>query len=276
MNNAVQIAVAGAKLHGVCVGGLHGIASTTGAIGFWAREIARSGLVGVVCSQSPELVAPYGTSQALLGTNPIAFGFPRTSSSGVTSSVVIDVATSAIAFYSVVAAKATGDSLPPGCAIDASGAPTTNPHDVAPPSGGALLPFGGALGSHKGSALSLAIELLAVLAGGAGTDKWQAENWGNLVIAIDPARFAGSSSRAFAERVNEVSMRIERAAPTTYGTHEVPRVFLPGQRGDELEAACFRDGVVPIAAPVWEALQQAVRETGSSNSSVLSSDVPRL
>ena len=39
---------------------------------FWARRLAERGLVGVVLSQSPEYVAPHGSSQALFGTNPIA------------------------------------------------------------------------------------------------------------------------------------------------------------------------------------------------------------
>ena len=39
---------------------------------FWARRLAERGLVGVVLSQSPEYVAPHGSSQALFGTNPVA------------------------------------------------------------------------------------------------------------------------------------------------------------------------------------------------------------
>lgn len=34
--------------------------------------MAREGLVGIVLSQSPEYVAPHGSSQAVCGTNPFA------------------------------------------------------------------------------------------------------------------------------------------------------------------------------------------------------------
>jgi LDH2 family malate/lactate/ureidoglycolate dehydrogenase len=258
MCEATRVAVGNARQHGICIGGLHGVASTTGAIGFWAREISRSGLVGIVCSQSPELVAPHGSALALLGTNPIAFGFPRQHLDGHLSTLVIDVATSAIAFYAVVAAKAAGEQLPLGVAINDTGQLTTLPAEVAPPDHGALLPFGGTLGSHKGSALALAVELLAVLAGGAGINKWTAANWGNLLIAIDPARLLEGSHdhRAFAVRVNEVASRIE-CAPTRPGSTQ-PHVLLPGQRGDEAEAACLRSGFVPMAESLWKNLQLQV------------------
>jgi LDH2 family malate/lactate/ureidoglycolate dehydrogenase len=158
--------------------------------------------------------------------------------------------------------------------LDASGQPTTNPADVAPPDRGALLPFGGALGAHKGSALSLAVELLGVLAGGAGVDKWTAANWGNLIIAVDPARFLspGLDPRPFAARVNDVAARIESAPPapehssaassdpattSNAGFGMRARVLLPGQRGDESEAACLRDGTVEISVSLWSALQAA-------------------
>ena len=42
--------------------------------------------------------------------------------------------------------------------------------------------------SHKGSALALLVELLAGAAVGAAVeDKMSEKNWGNLVVAVDPA-----------------------------------------------------------------------------------------
>jgi delta1-piperideine-2-carboxylate reductase len=54
-----------------------------------------------------------------------------------------------------------GERLAPGMGVDSLGQPTTDPKAVL--EGGALLPFGG----HKGSALSMMVELLAAaLTGG--------------------------------------------------------------------------------------------------------------
>lgn len=50
--------------------------------------------------------------------------------------------------------RRAGKPLPEGWAIDADGLPTTDPETAL---GGAMLPFGG----HKGSAISIMIELLA-------------------------------------------------------------------------------------------------------------------
>jgi LDH2 family malate/lactate/ureidoglycolate dehydrogenase len=41
---------------------------------YWVDRMARQGLIGIALSQSPEYVAPHGSSQAVFGTNPIAVG----------------------------------------------------------------------------------------------------------------------------------------------------------------------------------------------------------
>ena len=167
-----------------------------------------------------------------------------------------------MALYAVVAARSAGENLPTGVAVDALGSPTTDPTQVDPPNRGALLPFGGVLGSHKGSALALAVELLGVLAGGAGVDKWASGNWGNLVIAIDPARLMppDGDHRSFALRVDEAVTRIENAPPSDGSS----RVLLPGQRGDELEAECIRDDCVPMSETLWAALSQTAANAGGA------------
>jgi LDH2 family malate/lactate/ureidoglycolate dehydrogenase len=53
--------------------------------------------------------------------------------------------------------KREGKEVPPGCAIDAQGNPTTDPSKVA-----AILP----MAQHKGFGLALVIELLSALTGG--------------------------------------------------------------------------------------------------------------
>ncbi len=51
MRRAVDLAIAKAKVSGVSVLGVTNYASATGALGVWGREIARSGLIGIVMSQ---------------------------------------------------------------------------------------------------------------------------------------------------------------------------------------------------------------------------------
>jgi delta1-piperideine-2-carboxylate reductase len=96
------------------------------------------------------IVAPHGGNRRLMGTNPIAFGWPRAGQ----RPFVFDFATSVVARGEIELMGRAGKSLPPGWAIDADGEPTLDPAQAL---AGALLPFGG----HKGSALSMMVELIA-------------------------------------------------------------------------------------------------------------------
>jgi len=161
------------------------------------EAVARHGLVGLACTPSHGWVAPAGGRKPLFGTNPIAFGWPRPGK----APFVFDFATSAAARGEIELHRRAGKPLPEGWGIDSGGSPTTSPEAVL---AGAMLPFGG----HKGSNIAAMIELIAgpmigdmtsaeslALDGGAGT----APRGGELVIAIDPARFAGEKAAARAQ-----------------------------------------------------------------------------
>lgn len=86
--------------------------------------------------------------------------------------------------------------------------------------------------SHKGSHLALLVELLTGgLACGAMTQKAAAENWANLVIALDPALLGPAAG--FRSRVTALLEAVKAATPIPDG----PGVWLPGERGD----ACAGD-----------------------------------
>jgi len=112
--------------------------------------LADRGLVGIACTAYMPMVAPAGSKEALFGTNPISFAWPRPGH----SPVVYDMATAAMAMGDVQIAARDGRSVPPGTGLDADGQPSTDPAAIAK---GVLLPFGG----YKGSAIALMVELLA-------------------------------------------------------------------------------------------------------------------
>lgn len=164
------------------------------------EPFAREGLVALSFVNSMTCVVPHGGRRPLFGTNPIAFAAPRLSG----EPLVFDLATSAIAHGDVQIAAREGQLLPEGYGVDAEGQPTRDPRAIL--AGGALLPFGG----HKGSALSMMVELLAAaLTGGNFSFEfdWSAHPgaqtpWtGQLLIVIDPDRGA---VRSFAERCEEL------------------------------------------------------------------------
>ncbi|WP_209424704.1 Ldh family oxidoreductase [Pararhodobacter sp. SW119] len=156
----------------------------------WAEveAVTAQSLACMAMCPSYATVAPAGGTTALLGTNPFAFGWPRAGG----DPYVFDFATSVAARGEIELYRRAGKRLPEGWALDADGAPTTDP---AAALAGAMLPFGG----HKGSAISTMIELLAGVMIGDLTSQAAldhlgtttlAPKHGELILAFAPDRFA--------------------------------------------------------------------------------------
>ena len=121
----VDIAISKVKEHGVAVVTGNNYSSATGAMGYWAKKITDAGYIGIIMSQCPEMVAPYGSCEPIFGTNPIAIGIPTSP-----RAQILDMATSAEAWFGLVTAKAEGRSIPADIAYDREGLPTTSPGEA--------------------------------------------------------------------------------------------------------------------------------------------------
>lgn len=167
------------------------------------EAITDQGLVALACNPSHAWVAPAGGNRPLLGTNPLAFGWPRPNGQ---PPFIFDFATSAIARGDIELHHRENKPIPEGWGIDRLGQHSQNPADVLD---GALLTFGG----HKGSALSIMIELIAgPLIGdltsaeslayddGAGASPYH----GELILAMDPERFLGSTLENYMARAEDL------------------------------------------------------------------------
>ena len=159
-------------------------------MGLVVARLAEAGLVGLMVANTPAAMAPAGGRRALLGTNPIACAFPMTGA----DPVVIDLSLSTVARGRIVQARARGEAIAAGWALDAAGEPTTDPEAAL---AGTLLPLGGA----KGAALALMIEALAAGLTGAryafeASSFLDAEGGppatGQMLLAIDPAATGGT------------------------------------------------------------------------------------
>jgi len=114
-----------------------------GVAGHPCEDLARNGLISFVYGNSPKAIAPTGSKEKVLGTNPIAFGAPLEG-----DPLIIDFAVSTVARGKILAARQQGQAIPEGWAIGPDGKPTTDPDTALH---GAMLPIGGA----KGAALAL-------------------------------------------------------------------------------------------------------------------------
>jgi len=133
-------------------------------------------------------MAPWGGTDLLLGTNPIAVAIPA----GEEPAVVLDIATSVVSYGTVKAHKLQHKPMPDGWMIDKrDGAPLNDPGRSAE---GLLLPVGG----YKGSGLAIVLGLLAGPLNGAAfgrdvidfnTDQDSVTNTGHFILALDISRF---------------------------------------------------------------------------------------
>lgn len=205
------------------------------------EPLTDAGLVALACTPSHAWVAPAGGTKPLFGTNPIAFGWPRVG----LPPFIFDMATSAAARGEIQLHRRQNAPIPEGWGIDAAGNPSTDAQAVLD---GAMLTFGG----HKGSALAAMVELLA---GPLIGDMTSAESlaWddgagglpygGELIIALDPARFLGESAAAELAR-----------AETLFSGMQEQGARLPGERRFQVRAQSERQGVA-LNRPLYDEIQ---------------------
>jgi uncharacterized oxidoreductase len=246
---AMRHAIERAERHGCCVVGLAS-AHHLARIGRWAEQCAEAGMVSVhfVNVISTPLVAPWGGADARLATNPFCVGVPA-----APHPIVLDYATSAIAFGKARVALDEGKPMAEGLLMDAAGRPTCDPAVMFGDPIGALLPFG----QHKGFALAVICELLGgALSGGQVQDHRpdpspMRNNMLSVVFAAD--RFCSPS--AFAEQLAGLRgwLTASPAAPGSEG------VQLPGEPERRAAAARAISGIA-LPARTVEQLDGCARE----------------
>lgn len=164
-----------------------GRSSHCGALGVYTLPLVSAGLVGLVFSNGPAVMPPWGGSAPVVSTSPIAAGIPCQP-----HPAIVDLATSAVARGRIQAHAQRGEPLGEGWAFNAAGSPTTDPAEAL---AGMLAPLGG----QKGFALAFLVEALTGgLVGPAlstevsdmfnPSDDARPQRISHLVLALDPAR----------------------------------------------------------------------------------------
>lgn len=164
----------------------------SGRCAHYVERAARAGFVALHTTNTTARVAPFGGADRIMGTNPFAIAFP-----GHTDPLVVDIGTSAITWGDVTLARAKGEQLPERVAVDPLGPPTCDPQAALD---GAFMPWGG----QRGSALSLAVQMLGVLAGSAPIVTGSAD-FGLFFVVVDPQRVCpGADFRAQVEAMRRI------------------------------------------------------------------------
>jgi uncharacterized oxidoreductase len=249
-HEAMEQGIARAKKLGICAVGLRN-AHHIGRIGHWAEQCAQQGLVSFhfVNVAGDPLVAPFGGTDRRFGTNPFCAAFPRTGK----PPLVLDFATSRIAFGKTRVAYNKGVPVPPDSLIDHDGKPTNDPKVMHEDPPGSLLAFG----AHKGYGLAAMCEIFAgALSGGfttrAGTVvKTSAIINCMLSVIIDPKALDAPNAEAEAEAFVEWVKGSPLAA-------EVEQILVPGEPEQGLRKERGAEGI-PIDRTTCQQIAEAAQ-----------------
>ncbi|HET9608681.1 MAG TPA: Ldh family oxidoreductase [Acidimicrobiales bacterium] len=252
MTMATDLAVAKARETGLAwMGTVH--SNHAGAGGVYASLAARQGLVAVYLAvANANAMPPWGGTERLLGTNPIAIGVPA----GDRPPFVLDIATTVVSHGTLKVAAMAGEEIPAGWVVDADGRPITDP---ARAGAGFLMPIGG----YKGAGLTIAIGLLAGVLNGAAfggsvvdhaVDLATPTNTGQALLVMRPDLFLPADAVA-ASIVGHLD-ELRRS-----GSSSGEPLRLPGDRAAELEVENAARGI-PVPGPLRARLSALAERLG--------------
>ena len=201
----------------------------------YVTQALDAGLISLVFSNASPAMPPWGGKDGLLGTNPFCVGAPG----GTLPPFLLDMSPAVAARGKVRRAQRRGETIPLGYALDAEGRPTTDPTAAL---GGVVLP----IGEHKGSGLSLFMDIFggvisgAAFAGNVG-DQYKAfdrpQDVGHFFLAMKPNLFV--TEEDYRARMDTLVERV-RGVPKAQGFDEI---LIPGEPEARLEAKHRKSGI---------------------------------
>jgi LDH2 family malate/lactate/ureidoglycolate dehydrogenase len=193
---------------------------------------------------------PWGGTERLLGTNPIAVAIPAGDEPGFQ----LDIATTVASHGTIKLTAQRGECMPEGWVTDVDGNPITDP---ARADEGFLTPIGG----YKGSGLNIMIGMFAGVLNGAAfgrdvidhrVDHQRPTNTGQAIFMMRPDLF-GPADEFLAAMDRQLAEL--RSSPSMTGES----VRLPGDAAAATEAANLAAGVPVPAAVVASLTELAAR-----------------
>jgi len=216
--------------------------SHCGALAYYVQRALDKKMAAMVCVHTDKIVVPFGGRDAYFGTNPFAFGFP-----GTRDAILLDMATSEVAWGKILHAREKGQPIPGSWAVDADGKPCTDPHQVK-----GLFPFGGA----KGYGISVMVEALTGLMIGGVFGPHLKPMYGELasyrdlssfILVIDPGVFG--SADGYRTRTQQMIDELHHNPPAS----GVEQVLVPGEIEQRTMERNRRDGI-PVPQSIYNYL----------------------
>ncbi len=224
-----------------------------GIAGYHALSAAKMGFIGWSMTNARAEMAPWGSAQVVLGTNPWGVAVP--SPTDDLPHVVLDMALTMSGKGMMRWYLQQGRDMPESWALTPDGNATTDP---AAAMDGPLLP----IGEYKGYGLSFVTDVLAGVLSGAkfGLSVFQDEadyDVGHVLLALNPEAFM--PRQRFRERLGALVQEVKAARPIDPSRP----VMLPGELEQRRAEARARGGV-PVAHETVEGLHALARDLGVS------------
>jgi L-2-hydroxycarboxylate dehydrogenase (NAD+) len=253
MQHATELAIEKARSTGVAWIGVRQ-SNHAGPASLYAMMPLAHDMIGLyIAVGSANHLPPWGGTEMLLSTNPIAVAIP----SAEHPPIVLDMATTVAAYGKVKTAAQRGETMPEGWMIDRNGEPLTDPTRAAE---GFLLPIGG----PKGYGLALIFGILAGTLNGAAfgrdvvdfnADSKTVTNAGQLILALDIKAF--TDPEQFKLGIDAVHAEM-KSSPRLPGVNEVR---LPGERLHRVTAERRANGI-PLSKPLRAQLAELSSDLG--------------
>jgi LDH2 family malate/lactate/ureidoglycolate dehydrogenase len=221
---------------------------------YYSTLAARRGCIGICFVNTESNMPPWGAKEPRIGNNPLSIGAPRASG----EPVVLDMAMSQAAWSKIVMYSQEMRKAPLGWGLDEEGRPTDDPAAILKSK--RMVP----MGQHKGSGLSLMIDIMTgILSGGKycgelseeGKGQPWATGYSQAFIAIDIGSFIPLNE--FQRRVDELVSYV-KGAQTAEGFNEIT---IPGERAWRERVLRERDGI-PLDEVTLRELRTLANQSG--------------
>jgi len=261
---SMQIAIEKAKTAGT------GWVSTKGSnhygfAGYYSMMALKHDMIGISLTIANPLVAPTGSVEPMLGTNPISVSVPA----GKYPPFVSDFSTTPIARGKLAIAAKKGEKIPFGWVQDADGMPSDDPDIIT--RGGSMVTLGGSIqhGSHKGYALSAIVDILSAVLSGANFGPFCPPSLAYLPVKEEKVgegtgHFFGAMRIDGFQKPEDFKSQMDlwietfRNAKPAKGCE---RVLIPGDIEREKEVFIRREGI-NVIEPVQKDVKEIADELG--------------
>lgn len=220
-------------------------------------------MIGLALTNASPLVAPAGSREAYLGTNPVCFAVPA----GNYPPFVADLATSAAANGKLEIAQRKGKKIPAGWAQTKEGTRTENPDELK--AGGTLLPLGSftELGYHKGYALGSVVDIMSGVLSGANFGCWVPPFVAFLdVHKNEPGEgighFVGAWRIDAFQKADEFKAKMDQwieGVKSLERSEGIDEVLIPGEPEHRMEKTRKKEGI-PLTEKVVADLEKLASE----------------